>query len=93
MSQNGLAPALMPLAPVAAAPPGPDGADPPPGRKAVLLRVDPAVHDALRKWASDNNRSVNAQVELILREALRRAGRLPSGTREPRRPGRPPTTG
>lgn len=71
----------------------PDDADLTTGRKAMLLRLDPAIHDALRKWAGDDNRSINAQIELTLREALRRAGRLPRGTREPRRPGRPPAVG
>jgi hypothetical protein len=54
-----------------------------------LLRLDPAVHAALARWAGDELRSVNAQVEWLIREALRRAGRLPSGLREPRKPGRP----
>jgi hypothetical protein len=44
-------------------------------RKAFLLRIDPAVLDAVQRWANDDLRSVNAQVEFILREALRRAGR------------------
>ena len=59
-------------------------------RKAVLLRLDPAVHDALARWASDELRSVNAQIDLLLRDALARAGRLPGGLHPPRRPGRPP---
>ena len=58
-------------------------------RKAVLLRLDPAVHDALSRWASDELRSVNAQIDLLLREALSRAGRAPTGLNPPRRPGRP----
>lgn len=45
-------------------------------RKAFLLRVDPKVHDALERWAADELRSVNGQIEFLLREALRRAGRL-----------------
>jgi len=61
-------------------------------RKAVLLRLDPAVHDALTRWAADDMRSVNAQVELLLRDALARAGRLPSGLAPTRRQGRPPAT-
>jgi hypothetical protein len=59
------------------------------GRKAVLLRLDPAVHDALAKWAADELRSTNAQVEFLLRRALATAGRLPGHAGEPRRPGRP----
>jgi hypothetical protein len=59
-------------------------------RKGVLLRLDPAVHDALAKWASDELRSTNAQIEFLLRRALSEAGRLPGHAREMRRPGRPP---
>ena len=44
-------------------------------RKAILLRLDPLVHDALRRWADDELRSVNAQVEFLLRRALAEAGR------------------
>ena len=45
-------------------------------KKAYLLRMDRAVHDALHKWAADELRSVNAQIEFILRRALWQAGRL-----------------
>jgi hypothetical protein len=45
-------------------------------RKSFLLRVDRAVLDAVQRWANDDLRSVNAQIELLLREALKRAGRL-----------------
>ena len=48
-------------------------------RRQVLLRIDPAVHDALMRWADDDLRSVNAQIEYVLREALRKAGRLKPG--------------
>lgn len=49
-------------------------------RKAILLRLDPKVHDALRRWADDELRSVNAQTEYLLRRALAEAGRLrPAG--------------
>lgn len=44
-------------------------------RKQVLLRLDPAVHEALAKWAADELRSVNAQIEVVLRRALKDAGR------------------
>lgn len=47
-------------------------------REAFLLRLDPKVLDALRRWAADDLRSVNAQVEFLLRRALRDAGRLPA---------------
>lgn len=59
-------------------------------RKQVLLRLDPAVHDALARWASDELRSVNAQIDMVLRRALDAEGRLPRDVRPPRRPGRPP---
>ena len=59
-------------------------------RKSVLLRLDPAVHDALAKWAADEMRSTNAQIEFLLRRALADAGRMPSGAGRMRRPGRPP---
>ena len=52
-------------------------------KKRFLLRLDPAIHDRLEKWAADDLRSVNAQIEFLLREALKRAGRLsgPTGGR------------
>jgi hypothetical protein len=59
-------------------------------RKGVLLRLDPAVHDALARWAADELRSTNAQIEFLLRRALADAGRLPGHARQMRRPGRPP---
>jgi hypothetical protein len=59
-------------------------------RKEVLLRLDPAVHDALSGWASDELRSTNAQIEFVLRRALAEAGRLPGRVNPQRRPGRPP---
>lgn len=46
-------------------------------RSSFLLRTDPRVLDALRRWADDEFRSVNGQLEFILRKALRDAGRLP----------------
>jgi hypothetical protein len=45
-------------------------------RKKLLLRLDPEVYDALARWAADDLRSVNAQIEYALRHALRAAGRL-----------------
>ena len=58
-------------------------------RKSMLLRLDPTVHNALARWANDELRSTNAQIELLLRRALADAGRLPADTgRIPRR-GRP----
>ena len=58
-------------------------------RKGVLLRLDPAVHDALARWAADELRSTNAQIEFLLRRTLAEAGRLPSKAGPMRRPGRP----
>ncbi|HUZ68613.1 MAG TPA: hypothetical protein VMU65_02780 [Candidatus Saccharimonadales bacterium] len=54
-------------------------------RKSVLLRLDPDMHGALSRWAGDEFRSTNAQIEFVLRRALVDAGRLPS-IRPPRRP-------
>ena len=59
-------------------------------RKSVLLRLDPAVHDALARWAGDELRSTNAQIEFLLRRALADAGRLPGRARPMRPRGRPP---
>lgn len=58
-------------------------------RKQLLLRIDPALHDALAKWAADDLHSVNAQIEMILRRALVKAGRAPSNLKEPNPRGRP----
>ncbi|MDL4820752.1 hypothetical protein [Actinomadura opuntiae] len=58
-------------------------------RKKILLRLDPAVHDALAKWAGDELRSTNAQIEFLLRQALADAGRMPGSAGRMRRPGRP----
>ena len=59
-------------------------------RKGILLRLDPAVHDALARWAADELRSTNAQIEFLLRRALADAGRMPARAGQMRRPGRPP---
>lgn len=45
-------------------------------RKTFLLRLDPALHAKLERWAAEELRSVNAQIEYLLRRALRDAGRL-----------------
>lgn len=52
-------------------------------RKAFLIRVDPALLDAVQRWADDDLRSLNAHIEFLLRDALRRAGRLPARAPEP----------
>jgi hypothetical protein len=59
-------------------------------RKSVLLRLDPAVHDALARWAGDELRSTNAQIEFLLRRALADAGRMPGHAARIARRGRPP---
>ena len=59
-------------------------------RKKLLLRLDPAVHEALARWAADELRSTNAQIEFLLRRALADAGRMPRDAGRIRRPGRPP---
>ncbi|MEZ5086589.1 MAG: toxin-antitoxin system HicB family antitoxin [Tessaracoccus sp.] len=61
---------------------------PKPSRKQLLLRLDPAVHEALAKWAADDLRSLNAHIEKLLRDALRDAGRDVKAA-PIRRPGRP----
>lgn len=53
-------------------------------RKAFLLRIDPAVLEALQRWANDDLRSLNGQIEFVLRGALASAGRAPrAGPRKP----------
>ena len=62
-----------------------------PERKQLLLRIDPAVHDALARWANDDLRSLNAQIDMLLRRALTDAGRMPRKAGPLPRRGRPPT--
>ncbi|MET9862398.1 AT hook motif protein [Streptomyces smyrnaeus] len=62
-------------------------------RKQVLLRLDPAMYDALARWAADELRSTNAQIDYLLRRALKEAGRLPEETRPHPPRGRPPREG
>ena len=57
-------------------------------RKPFLLRIDSAVLDAVQRWANDDLRSLNAQIEFVLRDALRRTGRLPRPD-DPQGPGPP----
>jgi hypothetical protein len=57
-------------------------------RKSILLRLDPSVHDALARWAADELRSTNAQIEFLLRRALSDSGRNPNAGPLPKR-GRP----
>ena len=57
-------------------------------RKSFLLRIDATVLEAVQRWANDDLRSLNAQIEFLLRDELRRVGRLPPD----RRADEPPTS-
>jgi hypothetical protein len=48
-------------------------------RKSFLIRVDRELLDAVQRWANDDLRSLNSQIEFVLRDALRRSGRSPKG--------------
>ena len=61
-------------------------------RKAFLLRIDPTVLDAVQRWANDDLRSLNGQIEYVLRRALAQAGRAPSRTRDAEPPDARPGT-
>ncbi|WP_426700333.1 Arc family DNA binding domain-containing protein [Rhodanobacter sp. Col0626] len=52
-------------------------------KKAYPLRISATVLDAMQRWSDDELRSVNAQIEYVLREALRKSGRLKPGKIEP----------
>ena len=60
-----------------------------PESKRFLLRLDPRLFEALRRWADEDLRSINAQIEYLLTDQARRAGRLPK--QSPRRPPADPT--
>jgi hypothetical protein len=55
-------------------------------RKKILLRLDPDVYEAIARWAADDLRSVNSQIEYALRRALSAAGRSPMAKRSPAPP-------
>jgi hypothetical protein len=57
-------------------------------RRPYLLRLDPRTLDALQLWAADELRSLNAQIEFLLRRALQEAGRLPRDAGKAARPPR-----
>jgi hypothetical protein len=59
-------------------------------RKQVLLRLDPAMYEAIARWAADELRSTNAQIDYLLRKALTEARRLPRSARPHPPRGRPP---
>lgn len=50
-----------------------------PAKKSYPLRITPDVLNAMKKWSDDELRSVNAQIEYVLRDALRKSGRLKGG--------------
>ena len=52
-------------------------------RKAFLLRLDPALHEALQRWAGAELRSLNSQIEFLLRRAALQAGKLPASREDP----------
>jgi hypothetical protein len=54
-------------------------------RDSFLLRIDPQILDALRRWADDDLRSVNGQIEFLLRLALGEARRMPTKSKTARR--------
>lgn len=54
-------------------------------RESFLLRTDPKILSLLRRWAEDDLRSTNGQLDFILRKALRDAGRLPSKEKNPKK--------
>ena len=51
-----------------------------PESKRFLLRLNPGLFEALRRWADEDLRSINAQIEYLLTDQARRAGRLPRQT-------------
>jgi len=55
-------------------------------RKPFLLRIDPTVLDAVQRWANDDLRSLNAQIEFLLRRALQQSGREHEPKPEKKRP-------
>ena len=60
-------------------------------RKSFLLRADAGILEAMQRWANDDLRSLNAQVEFVLRDALRKAGRLTAPPAPPAAVDIPPT--
>ena len=54
-------------------------------RKAFLLRIDPKLLEAVQRWADDDLRSLNAQIEFLLRRTLREAGRIAEPPSKPKK--------
>jgi hypothetical protein len=63
-----------------------------PESKRFLLRLDPRLFEALRRWADEELRSINAQIEYLLTDQARRAGRLPHQPTKRPRPAAQPTS-
>jgi hypothetical protein len=61
-------------------------------RKAFPLRIDSVVLEAMQRWANDDLRSLNAQIEFVLRDTLRRVGRLPREGGQEQKPQATPDT-
>ncbi|WP_409342168.1 hypothetical protein [Paenibacillus sp. MBLB4367] len=61
-------------------------------KKSFPLRIDPQIYEALERWSADEFRSVNAHIEFLLRDAVRRAGRLPGAAPPPPEPSEPDET-
>ncbi len=53
-----------------------------PRKKSFPLRINEEIWEAVRRWSDEELRSVNAQIEYVIRDALRKAGRLPKPKRE-----------
>ena len=64
-----------------------------PQKKPFLLRLDPTTHEALQRWADADMRSLNAQIEFLLRRTLRESGRLPQPEAESGIAGNKPRAG
>jgi hypothetical protein len=60
-------------------------------RKSFLLRIDPTLLDAMQRWANDDLRSLNAQIEFVLRRTLQREGRVRAPIVSPDADGQPAT--
>ena len=52
-------------------------------KKQFPLRIDPVLFEVIERWAADEFRSINAQIEFLLRASARKAGRLPKKARDP----------
>jgi len=51
-------------------------------KKSFLIRIEPELYDSIERWAADEFRSVNGQIEYLLRESVRKAGRLPARSKK-----------